>query len=233
MGDWGKVIFLYDYEYDYKLEFWREDSEISREKTQGIIVKTYRHHGIDGIVQHAYYGMRYFMERFTQLNLGLSEYRCYRGDLMGVDLSNLTEINTAFDIFMDQGKIALGYNPVKDVIRNWGRNKKKYEEKPSELKDDLFGGDESDGVFYIYYSGNPDNGYTLQYAYKLGTEILDIQHVFKNALDGESVYKNNKEEIDKAIKFFEENGTLITSEKDLKFIENRGASLVQQALEDN
>ena len=87
--------------------------------------------------------------------------------------------------------------------------------------------------FYIYYSGNPDTGYTLQYAYKLGTEILDIQHVLKNALDGESVYKNNKEEIDKAIKFFEENGTLITSEKDLKFIENRGASLVQQAMEDN
>lgn len=42
MGDWGKVIFLYDFECDYKLEFWREDSETYREKTQGMFVKNYR-----------------------------------------------------------------------------------------------------------------------------------------------------------------------------------------------
>ena len=224
MGDWGKVIFLYDYECDHKVEFWREDSETYRGKTQGMFVKNYRYNGRDGILLHAYYGMRYFMERFDHSNLDLAGYRN--------SYSNLAEIDTAFDVFMDIGKIELGFNSVEDVVKNWGRNKKRYEEKTSELKNDLFHGDETDGVFYIYFSGKPETGYTLKYAYKLVNEIQDILQAIENAWEC-GYYEQHKEEIDKAIKFFEENGTLMTSEKDLKFIENRGATLVQQAMETN
>ena len=73
----------------------------------------------------------------------------------------------------------------------------------------------------------------MKYTYVLGHDLHDIQHAFKNACGGESDYKNNIDEIDKAIKFFEENGTLITAEKDVKYIENRGATIVQQAMERN
>ena len=116
---------------------------------------------------------------------------------------------------------------------NWGRNKKRYEEKPSELKYDLFAGDGTDGYFYIYFSGKPETGYSLKYTYVRGNDLHDIQHAFKNACGRESDYKNNKDEIDKAIKFFEEKGTLITAEKDVKYIENRGTTIVQQAMERN
>ena len=225
MGDWGKVIFLYDYECDHKVEFWREDSETYRGKTQGMFVKNYRYNGRDGILLHAYYGMRYFMERFDHSNLDLAGYRN--------SFSNLAEIDTAFDVFMDIGKIELGFNSVEDVVKNWGRNKKRYEEKTSELKNDLFDGDESEGAFYIYFSGKPETGYTLKYAYKLGNEIQDILQAIENAWECGYYYENHKEEIDKAIKFFEEKGTLITSNKDLKFIENRGTTIVQQAMERN
>lgn len=225
MSDWGTVVFLYDYEWDFKWDFWNEEGEAEREKTQGIIVKHYKASGISGIVKHAYYGMRYFMERFDHSSLDLYDhYRTGR-------TSNLTEIKTAFDVFMDQGIIDLGLDSVEDVIKNWGRNKKRYEEKPSELKYDLFAGDGTDGYFYIYFSGKPETGYSLKYTYVLGNDLHDIQHAFKNACGRESDYKNNKDEIDKAIKFFEEKGILITSEKDVKFIENRGATIVQQAME--
>ncbi|SEA70228.1 hypothetical protein SAMN02910384_02093 [Pseudobutyrivibrio sp. ACV-2] len=226
MSDWGTVVFLYDYEWDFKWEFWKEDGETVRETTRGIIVKHYKYSGISGIVQHAYYGMRYFMERFDHSGLDLSDYRRGRS-------SSLPEIKTAFDVFMDQGIIELGYDSVEYVIKNWGRNKKRYEEKPSELKYDLFAGDGTDGYFYIYFSGKPETGYSLKYTYVLGNDLHDIQHAFKNACGGEYNYKNNKDEIDKAIKFFEEKGILITSEKDVKFIENRGATIVQQAMERN
>ncbi len=226
MSDWGTVVFLYDYEWDFKWDFWNEVGEAEREKTQGIIVKHYDASGISGIVQHAYYGMRYFMERFDRYSLDLSDYRRGRS-------SNLREVKTAFDVFMDQGIIDLGLDSVEHVIKNWGRNKKRYEEKPSELKYDLFAGDGTDGYFYIYFSGKPETGYSLKYTYVLGHDLHDIQHAFKKACGGESNYKNNKDEIDKAIKFFEEKGILITSEKDVKFIENRGATIVQQAMERN
>ncbi|MCR4781713.1 MAG: hypothetical protein K5851_03035 [Lachnospiraceae bacterium] len=224
MGDWGKVIFLYDYECDYKSEFWREDSETYREKTQGMFVKNYRSEGRDGVLLHAYYGMRYFMERFDHSNLDLAGYRN--------SFSNLAEIDTAFDVFMDIGRIELGFNSVEDVVKNWGRNKKRYEEKTSELKYDLFGVDETDGVFYIYFSGKPETGYTLKYAYRPENEIQDLLPAIENDWE-RYYYRKYKEEIDKAIKFFEEKGTLITSNKDLKFIENRGTTIVQQAMETN
>ena len=198
MSDWGKLAFYYDYEKEHRFK--------ETPRVRGLISKTYKYPGVLGMILHAYYGIRYFLE--------CDEDKRCDFDVRNPedDYSDWAELNTAFDVYFDYGAVANGGNSVKDVIKE---NKTEDEE----IKKCLFNCEGMYGWLYISYTGNLKAGNTLKYAYEYGYEDdfvigdlrrawdIELKHI-KESLDDEM-----KAKIEEAISFFEKNAVLMTEEE--------------------
>lgn len=207
MSDWGRVALYYDFE---------KDSKRTRKET-GLISKAYKYPGVVGMILHAYYGMRYFMECFEDDYLHFEEG--YDSDSMGL----YAELNTAFDVFFDYGSVDIGYDGVRSILERRREaalegNTEKVDE--DEERDLLFNCEGSYGWLFLKFTGSKESGYTMKYGYYYGSreykyEVADL----KRAVEIESKYNSEfaealeDEVIREAITFIEENAELMSEEE--------------------
>lgn len=179
MSEWGKVIFYYDYE--------RAGYRGYTENIKGLISKAYPWPGVLGLVLHAYYGTRYFLERCDKESVNFNQsFSRHCAD-------DRAALNEAFDVFFDQGMIKAGLDAVMMTMEEWDFSQTEgYDgEREDENYFNLFGGDESYGVIYIRYTGNIKDGYSLKYRYMLdGEDVDDLTEAIKKDLIYEGADEN-------------------------------------------
>lgn len=217
MSEWGKVVFYYDYE--------RDDNRrpYVTKNAKGIISKAYKYPGVEGMVLHAYYGVNYFLERYNRKNMDFSMINEF-GDICTSQLDDWAELNTAFDVFFNYFHVELGIDDVGYVLDN-------YEDYTDDdkLEYDLFNCEGSYGYLFIMFTGNPRDGYKLKYAYDY-EKLYSIEDALKE-LRRERLEGAFAEAEKDAIKFFEENATLITDTKEFCSIGDKGLNCVKEIIE--
>jgi len=168
MSEWGKIVFYYDYE--------RPNKYGHPKNFRGLISKGYPWPGVMGMILHAYYGIRYFLERWDNKSTDFDQScHCKRAD-------DRAALNIAFDVFFDHRIIKPGWDSVLSATEQWKPGLNEANELTPQNKNyrNLFCGDESYGVFYICFTGNIKAGYSLKYNYLRKGEIVnDLQEAVK------------------------------------------------------
>ena len=150
MSEWGRVIFYYDYELT-------DTSSVSAKNVRGLVSKAYKNIGVEGIITHAYSGIRYFLKRFNH------KYSDYHMSLDNIHrLSDWEALNTVFDVFFEEEYVHLGVNDVRNVLDRW----QDYKPESEQLKDELFNCEGTFGWLYMSFTGNARDGYVLKYGYE-------------------------------------------------------------------
>lgn len=207
MSDWGRVVFYYDYEaYNYNKE---------KKHVRGLISKAYMCPGVDGMILHAYNGIRYFLEH---KDLRAYSRMYFDGNRFDDHYCGMAELNQAFDTFFEAGHISLGYSDVELVINNTSLEDEK------DIGYHLYMCEGMYGWLYMCFTGNMEDGYDLKYGYKYGYvnekwDIVDVEKALdiykdKHKLASEDLY--NRELLDDAIIFFKENAILMSKEEFLE-----------------
>lgn len=228
MSDWGRVALFYDYEKNTRYDGMRN--------VRGLISKAYKYPGVVGMILHAYYGIQYFLERFDN-----SRFH-FDGEDWADEMGLYAELNTAFDVYFDFGKIDHGYDSVKRVLEkrisdaltetNKGENTDETDDE--EVESLLFNCEGMYGWLYFKFTGSIETGYALKYGYYYGSreyeyEVADL----KRAIEIETKYNPEfaktleDETIQEAIAFIEENAELM-SEEEFWNIEELGAAWVKE-----
>ncbi|SCY25911.1 hypothetical protein SAMN02910292_01232 [Lachnospiraceae bacterium XBB2008] len=218
MSDWGLVSFRYDCEQIIK-------HVGKKRRVKGLISKAYDYPGMEGILLHAYNGVKYFLEakNYKTLFFGLS-----KRDLEG---SNWAEFDTAFDVFWDSGVIKPGYDNVKHVMNRW--DQLGGYDSDEKLQYDLFSCEGMYGFLHISYTSNLDGEEELKYGYLYEDKVLDI----KGALDEYARIRDISEDLPDYLKeiitFFDDNAKFIGSEDAYWEMEKQGVALIHDVMEGN
>lgn len=219
MSDWGEVYFYYNYEY--------EDKYGRTRNSKGIIVKNYKSYGILGMLSHAYYGIRYFLKNRYNAFMDFNMDDIYGSE----DMSDWATLGTAFNVFFDFNQIVPGFDSAKYVLTH--HEEYLDDNNLEKLKNDLFNCEGTDGFFFISYTGNPNDGYKLKYAYNYDEKLLDIQ----DTLDvlTKSLREKAREEYNEffadILRFFEDNNaTLISSYDEFWGLETDGVEIIKAAM---
>ena len=105
---WGQLSFYYDYERSEKRPF-------KPERMRGLVLKSYKFTGVNGIILHAYNGVKYFMGRFDNKNAYFSPVD-RNGNIDVSDRTIWARLSAAFDVFFDLEEIEFGYDDGKGVL---------------------------------------------------------------------------------------------------------------------
>ena len=167
MDHFGQLVFYFDYERD------ENRRRYIPKRNKGFIVKSYKYIGADGIILHAYNGVKYFLSRFDYERTNFSPYN-YLGEFDTSRYTDYTKLNFAFDILFDLEEIEFGYDHGIDVLHHIEENVDYYKSEES-LENDLFGGDSEAGILSITFTGNPKDGYFLKYRYYYDKDYVDLK----------------------------------------------------------
>ena len=218
MGDWGLISFRYDCE--QKLKF---PNEIRRVK--GLISKAYKYPGVEGMLLHAYNGVKYFLEHYENKQLF---YGLEKKDL---EISEWAEFNTAFDIYWDYRKVDLGYDIVKEIVTQWDTTDEyKSDDK---LQNDLFSCEGMYGWLLIGYISNLDGKHELKYGYFYNNEIRDMKGVLDEYASNHGISAEIPDYLKKIIMFFNDNAIVIKSKDEYWEMEKQGVELIREIMEDD
>jgi len=218
MSDWGLVSFYYDYD---KKGYWGDVHH------NGLVSKAYKYPGVLGMILHAYYGVKYFMD--MQENEGLK----LDGSLALSDMSDHSELNAAFDVFFMSEFIMPGFDCVKYALTEL---EKSVDDK--KLDDALFNCEGMYGWIYIDYTGDIESGYKMKYGYYYGAcggyavgdldRALDILVNVEKRMTMDEITDDVKE----AVEFFKENAVLMTKDE-FRAYEDRGREYIRKVMEDD
>ena len=232
MGDWGCVALYYDYE--------REDRFEECRHVRGIISKAYKYPWAEGMILHAFNGMRYLMDRVYSPKSDDSIFHmdddwtliCPDGKPTLYERSGWAELSTAFDVFFDQRSVEAGIDSVRSVIEDWDQNREEYKTE-GKLEYDMFACEGTWGFLYMSFTGNPQDGYEMKYAYDYsGGNPTDFRSVLDHYYErlGKGPEYLEDEPVMDAIGFFEEYGTLIETTEEFYEIEAKGADLIRELM---
>ena len=234
MSDWGLVSFYYDYEH--------ENRRKEKKNVRGLISKAYKYPDVEGMILHAYNGIRYFWERRDD------EYVDFGFDPFGLDqfsgrleLSDWAELNTAFDVFFEYGHISHGFDGVKYVIDNFDNLTDPDEDNEylsgGKLGNDLFNCEGTYGWLFISYTGNSRDGYKLKYSYNYDEQPGDFRSAIKKRAEYVTKYGSDKDweekvlkEFEEVFEFFDENATVVKSKKAFWGFEKKGVEFIREMM---
>lgn len=200
MSDWGKVVLYYDYE--------KENTGYAETPhVRGIVSKSYKYPGIEGMILHAFGGLQYFLRTLN------SKYTSY--DMSTMDSSyDYKNLCGAFDTFFDFGIVNYGPNAAERVIE-------KGLTSADDIHAELFNCEGTYGWLYFNYTGNPKDGYTCKYAYNLKGKLYSLEEAFRLPycrqydLDSEDI-----KSVEQAIEYIQNKSELMTGEEHHKLEEN-------------
>ena len=213
MSEWGRVIFYYDYELT-------DTSSVSAKNVRGLVSKAYKNIGVEGIITHAYSGIRYFLKRFNH------KYSDYHMSLDNIHrLSDWEALNTVFDVFFEEEYVHLGVNDVRNVLDRW----QDYKPESEQLKDELFNCEGTFGWLYMSFTGNARDGYVLKYGYEYQGEMVGVARallLWNQRNEGVSDITQE------AVQFFNEKAELVLDIDEWIGIEEKGEKLVADLIND-
>ncbi len=211
MSDWGKVLFYYDYERENKY------APNALERVKGVVSKSYKYPGTDGMILHALYGLNYFFKHYDKwycdFNLGHSGWE---------------EMNIAFDVLFDFYDIARGVDSVEQIMNNI--------KEINDIENYLVNCEGLYGWIFISYTGNLKDGHKLKYGYFSPGKERVIKSL-KNALaeDGRWEvldYQNHPEEakelFDPMFEEITDKAILVASEKEFWDIGKKAAKYIKE-----
>lgn len=217
---WGQLIFYYDYERPEKRAY-------EPERMKGLICKAYKFTGVNGIILHAYNGIKYFLNRYDNKFTNFSPCG-YNGEIDISDTTGWARLNTAFDIFFDLEDIEFGSDSGKEILTHLKEKAEEYKNEDN-LSKELYGGAQEFGLLSITFTGDPREGYALKYRYYYDeNEYDDLQSVIEqyNADFGNMADDGFPEEsVNKALEFFRENAV-----HDGSFETDDGAGFIRELI---
>ena len=235
MSDWGLISLYYDYEHEDKIPGTKDVQVLN---IQGLVSKAYSYPGIDGMIYHAYNGVKYFWDRINAKScwdFSLSKH--INDKRNGVILPGAWyELNTAFDVYFDYAYIDPGVDSVSYVLDNWDTHPE-YHSSDKNLKNHLFNCEGTYGWFFIKCTGNQRDGYKLRYAYNYDCRpdsVRNIVEVYNKRLEKDGIKPEDEDTYDslkEAIEFFEENAFLITSTNEFWDFETEPAALIRRCMD--
>ena len=166
MGEWGKVYFLYDYE---KPDMFNKDKTT---RVRGLIAKHYKYEDPSRLMLLAMNGVRYFLENRNDRSRDFGFYDPY----------GCKRLKIAFDVCFECGYVSAGSDMTEDAMKNLDMIDKNPDAKEG-IGYHLFAGDEFWGAMYIRYTGNPTDGYRLEYEYDWLENEKDYYDICENGLE--------------------------------------------------
>ena len=215
MSDWGLVAFYYDYEHEVHGE---------TEHIRGLVSKAYKNTGVDGMILHAFNGVRYYLDHKDSK---YCDFTLHLGRLV----SDWHELNTAFDVFFDLKMPESGAYMVRYTAEHF----REYADDPNRenlIVRNLFSCEGTLGYIFISYTGDPVNGYYLKYAYEYGSEdnLLDFRTALETGHWGRDWKEKLQPYMDDIIAYFEEHASIAKREEFSGGVVMQGLSFMMERL---